>query len=59
MGDRLSEDKADTSDLRCMDKGVHFIAGARGRPGGKCGEIGTGREGETLLTCDDGGAGLG
>lgn len=23
-------------DLRCMDKGKHFVAGAGGRPGGKC-----------------------
>jgi hypothetical protein len=59
MGDGLSEDEADTSDLRHMDKGVRFIAGARGRPGGECGKIGTGGEGETLLTCDDSGAGLG
>ena len=39
MGDRLGEDEADTSDLRCMDNGVRFIAGARGRPGGECSEI--------------------
>ena len=39
MGDRLSEDEADTNDFRRMDKGVRFIAGARGRPGGECGEI--------------------
>ena len=38
MGDRLGEDEADTRDLRRMDKGVHFIAGARGRPGGEGGE---------------------
>ena len=35
MGNRLSEDEADTNDFRCMDKGVRFIAGARGRPGGE------------------------
>jgi hypothetical protein len=59
MSDGLSEDEADTSDLRCMDKGVRFIARVRGRPGGECGEIGMSGEGETLLTCDDGSAGLG
>ena len=38
MGDRLGEDEADTRDLRRMEKGVRFIAGARGRPGGEGGE---------------------
>jgi hypothetical protein len=36
MGNGLSEDEADTSDLRRMDKGVLFETGVRGRPGGKC-----------------------
>ena len=38
MGNRLSKDKADTRDLRCMEKGTHFETGVRGRPGGKDGE---------------------
>ena len=38
MGDRLGEDEADTSDLRRMDNGVRFVAGARGRPGGEGGD---------------------
>jgi hypothetical protein len=39
MGDRLGKGEADTRDLRRMDNGVRFIAGARGRPGGECGEM--------------------
>ena len=31
----LGEGEADTKDLRRMDKGVHFVAGAEGRPGGE------------------------
>jgi hypothetical protein len=38
-GDRLGKDKADTSDLRCVDNGVYFVAGVRGRPGGECSEM--------------------
>ena len=46
MGDRLGEDEADTSDLRRMDNGVRFIAGAKGRPGGE--------DGETVFRADGG-----
>ena len=80
MGDELGKDEGDTRDLRHMDKGVHFVAGAWGRPGDKGSEtvlwmdgsetgdngdetglgwLGMGGDGETLLTCDEGGAGLG
>lgn len=40
MGNRLGEGKADTSDLKRKDKGVRFIAGAWGRPGGEDGSDG-------------------
>ena len=80
MGNELGKDEGDTRDLRCMDKGVCFVAGAQGRPGDEGGEtvlwmdssetgdngnktglgwLGTGGNSETLLTCDEGSAGLG
>jgi hypothetical protein len=37
-GNGLSKGEADTSDLRCIDKGTHFETGVRGRSGGECGE---------------------
>jgi hypothetical protein len=38
MGDGLNEGEADTSDLRCIDKGTRFETGVRGRPGGEYSE---------------------
>ena len=34
MGGGLGEGEADTNDLRRADKGVRFVAGVEGRPGG-------------------------
>ena len=43
MGCELGEGKAGIEDLRHMDKGVQFIAGVEGRPGGE----GSGRISQT------------
>ena len=37
----MSGDETETKDLRCMDKGVHFLAGTGGRPGGDSGGEGS------------------
>jgi hypothetical protein len=46
MGDGLREGKADTRDLRHIDKGTHFETGVRGRPRGE--------DSKTVFCTDDG-----